>query len=109
LKKLVTAADQAAPRSPCLLPGAPPEFLIVRRPLPLPDRAAQVVAAVIFNLRPPSSISLCAASRALSFPLKVSRQGEDSLEPLFVCPRPPCHLRALAGVRSTAAVRPSSR
>jgi hypothetical protein len=33
--------------------------------------------AVIFNLRPPSSISFYAASRVPSFPLRVSRQGED--------------------------------
>jgi hypothetical protein len=87
VRKLVAATGPGRAPEPCLLPGAPPEFLVVGHPLPLPDRAAQVAATVIFNLRTPSSISLYAASRTPSFPLRVSRQGEDpSRAPVFLFP-----------------------
>jgi hypothetical protein len=39
VRKLVAATGPGRAPEPCLLLGAPPEFLIVRHPLPLPDRA----------------------------------------------------------------------
>jgi hypothetical protein len=40
VRNLVAATGPGRAPEPCLLPGAPPEFLIVRHPLPLLDRSA---------------------------------------------------------------------
>jgi hypothetical protein len=55
--------------------------------LPLPDRAAQVAAAVIFNLRTPTSISTTAASPAPEPSPTRCRGGEQDPLPPFTLPR----------------------
>jgi hypothetical protein len=87
VKKLVATTGPGHAPDPLSSSRIAAGVRVVWHPLALPDRAAQVAAAVIFNLRPPSSISFYAASRAPSFPLRVSRQGEDpSRAPVFSFP-----------------------